>query len=527
MKSFAVSNLLHHTKGPLAGAVLLAAFAAPAQEPQTAVPDPQPEPPAAQPAAPESDPGANAVRIVRLSLVRGTVQMDRNTGRGYEPAFANIPVIAGARLRTLAGVAEIEFEDNSSLRLAPNSEIFFSQLNRSISGATQTTVSITRGLVYAGLSRTKGNSFSLVDGAAHIALAPGVHLRLDATQPQGELAVFDGSAEVSLGSAVLTVNKKQTIGLNVGTQVLAAVEKGTREGDWDSWDKQENDFHKQKASFAGVSGNALYGANDLSYYGAFVDMPGCGSLWRPYFVSAAWDPFANGIWTWYPTTGYSWVSPYPWGWLPFHSGSWTSCGAAGWGWRPGSSWYGLHNIDALRIAKHPLPHPVPRPPARNAATLVPVNMKPLSISGMTRPDRFEFRRDSAGLGVPRSGFGNLHGFAGHVDRHGSASSSDVVNTFAGPMQAQRAQAIGVQPRYPGMPSNAQTNAPMWHGGPVASGGHINGAPGAMTAMPHAGGGGMPSAPMNMGSIHSGLSAGPSPAPSAGASNAGGGGGAHH
>ena len=93
-----------------------------------------------------------------------------------------------------------------------------------------------------------------------------------------------------------------------------------------------------------------YGMNDLSYYGSFVS--GCGgggSMWRPYFASAAWDPYANGAWAYYQGAGYSWVSPYPWGWMPYHSGSWAFCQGTGWGWMPGNNWNGLNNMSMMPL----------------------------------------------------------------------------------------------------------------------------------------------------------------------------------
>src|ERR1017187_7746217 len=71
---------------------------------------------------------ASKVRIVRLSEVRGLVLMDRNIGRGLEAATANLPIVEGSRIQTGTGVAEIEFEDNSTLRLTPGSVVDFPQL---------------------------------------------------------------------------------------------------------------------------------------------------------------------------------------------------------------------------------------------------------------------------------------------------------------------------------------------------------------------------------------------------------------
>ena len=70
------------------------------------------------------------IRIVRLSEVKGEVQLDRNIGRDFEPAIANMPIVEDSRLQTATGVAEVEFEDNSTLRLAPDSLVEFPRLDR-------------------------------------------------------------------------------------------------------------------------------------------------------------------------------------------------------------------------------------------------------------------------------------------------------------------------------------------------------------------------------------------------------------
>ncbi len=68
-------------------------------------------------------------RIVRLSDVQGSVQIDKNTGLGFEDAFLNLPITQGTQLRTGdRGRAEMEFEDGSSMRLTPNTTVQFSKL---------------------------------------------------------------------------------------------------------------------------------------------------------------------------------------------------------------------------------------------------------------------------------------------------------------------------------------------------------------------------------------------------------------
>jgi len=70
-------------------------------------------------------------RIVRLSDVQGNVQIDKNTGLGFEEAFINLPITQGTQLKTGdRGRAEVEFEDGSSMRLTPNTTVQFNKLGR-------------------------------------------------------------------------------------------------------------------------------------------------------------------------------------------------------------------------------------------------------------------------------------------------------------------------------------------------------------------------------------------------------------
>ena len=77
----------------------------------------------------------NQVRIVRLSEVTAEVDVYRQTGNGYERAMLNLPILEGTELRTGKGFAEVEFEDNSLLHLAPNTIIEFPRVELSPSGS--------------------------------------------------------------------------------------------------------------------------------------------------------------------------------------------------------------------------------------------------------------------------------------------------------------------------------------------------------------------------------------------------------
>jgi hypothetical protein len=371
----------------------------------------------AQPAA--VSPG---IRIVRLSQVTGEVQLDRQTGNGFEGAFANLPIVQGGRLRTGEGVAEVEFEDNSSLRLTPHSLVEFPVLSANASGVHSSTIHVVEGSVYVSLTKNKDNNVNVTFGKETLALSPSSHIELALNGQQPRLDVLDGTVQaVNNTGTTTTVGKKKALLFDPANAGAPTLVSKNEKGPFADWDKRQVDYHNH---FAQTSSNYAgtpytYGLADMNYYGGFSSMGSCGMMWQPYLASANWSPFSNGAWAWYPGAGYSWVSPYPWGWTAFHSGSWNYCPGAGWGWRPSSAWNGLRNTAAVTLPgrvnglKPPIARPHPLSP-----TIVAVNEKPLVSSNLNQ-NSFVFRKDSAGLGVPRGTFGKLNQISSGVAHRGS------------------------------------------------------------------------------------------------------------
>ncbi|HEY6488114.1 MAG: DUF6600 domain-containing protein [Terracidiphilus sp.] len=398
-----------------------------------------------------ASPGNSKIRIVRLSEVRGAVQLDRSTGNGFEAAMANLPIVENNRLRTDQGVAEVEFEDNSTLRLAPNSVVEFLRLERNAQGATLSTVRLLRGTAYVSLVKAKNsNEFNLAFDKQSAVLPPGSHIRLDDDDAAARLAVFDGSAQVEGPGGSTKIERKQTVLFHLvdQSQPQPTVERQISAETYDSWDKDSTGYHARTAAMGALSSTPYaYGLNDMMYYGNFLNAGSCGTMWQPYFASASWDPYSNGAWAFYPGAGYSWVSPYPWGWTPYHYGSWSFCPGTGWGWRPGGTWNGLNNV-AMNGGGATGPvrfHPPATLPSKGQSTLVPVNMKPLVRSEVASPESFVFRRDSAGLGVPRDTLGKLNKLSQQAAERGFSTTHVYMSAPAQPMNAGRAMNASAGP----------------------------------------------------------------------------------
>lgn len=386
--------------------------------------------------SPESEHGVSKVRIVRLSQVKGTVQIARSSERSFEAAVANLPIVENNELRTGVGIAEVEFEDNSSMRLAPNTTVEFPVLARNASGTTGSSVHVINGTVYISLVKSQNkaaNEFQLIFADRKLELSPSTHIRLDIAGSEAKLAVLDGEVRADGNDGTVNIAKKRTATFNLFSEDGPTVAKDVEKGEFDAWDHTAASYHSV-AAMSAFSSPYAYGTSDMAYYGAFSNFGSCGSMWRPYFASAAWDPFANGSWAYYQGAGYSWVSPYPWAWTPYHSGAWSYCPDAGWGWMPSGGWYGVNNTTAL-IAKNTggssggnFPRlPPPHQPLPHQPTVVAVSTKALIWSNVASPTAFQFRRDSAGLGVPRGTLGHLDKLSRETVNHGVATTQVYVN----------------------------------------------------------------------------------------------------
>lgn len=427
--------MTHSLKSSLVSAAFLAtALCTAPLLAQQAVPveSPTSPSPADADAAPQPDQAAPGVRIVRLSQVNGEVQLDRQTGHGFESAFANLPIIQGGRLRTGDGVAEVEFEDNSSLRLTPNSLVEFPVLSLGSDGTRASTIHVVQGAIYVSLTKGKQSNVNVTFGRETLALGPSAHIALTVTGKQPRLDVLDGTVQAVNGATTTTVGRKKALLFDPTSTSAPTLLSKNEKGPYDDWDKHAVDYHQRLAPTNGnyAATPYAYGLADMNYYGGFNSVGGCGMMWQPYLASANWSPYDNGIWAWYPNAGYSWVSPYPWGWTAFHSGSWNYCPGAGWGWQPGNQWNGLRNTQLVKLPNGPGRLRPPARPIPLGPTIVSVNEKPLVASRLNEKDSFVFRKDSAGLGVPRGTFGKLNHISSSVVQHGSVERTAYVSSIA-------------------------------------------------------------------------------------------------
>jgi hypothetical protein len=354
-------------------------------------------------------------RIVRLSDVQGNVKIDKNNGLGFESAFLNLPVTQGTELKTLSnGRAEIEFEDGSTVRLAPNSMVQFSTLGAEDTGKRISTINLVFGMAY--VNWLGKDDFSLSFAQEKISLDRAAHFRVDTSMEIANLSVFKGDVSVAGPAGNVTVAKKKTATFNVADNDKYTLANNIKDDALDNWDKESIDYHQEYAKNNQSSSPYAYGLSDLNYYGDYSMIPGYGLMWQPFFSGVGWDPFMDGAWGFYPGMGYMFASPYQWGWLPYRYGNWMFIPGYGWMWQPG----GWNNVLAA--------------PRYTATTLATVHA-PVAPTGMTKtvvvgkggptggmvPYQTILRAGTAGAGIQRGSLENLKSLNHQVTKTGFAA----------------------------------------------------------------------------------------------------------
>lgn len=357
-------------------ALLVAALALPAMAQD--VPPAPPAPPS--PSSPSSPDGAQQnpyQRTVRLSYVDGQVEIYEGDQLAFASAMTNMPLVQGMRIVTGPdGRAEIQFEDGSVVRAAPNSSVELTQLTRNDDGSTVNVIDALSGLSYYELNAQQ-NEYTVGLGPDTIVPEQGSTVfRLDLDHPGPILADMSGNLQIFNGQTlVVATSANQSAAFNANDPTLYNLSEGVVANSWDQWNSDRDQQLAQLAQQAspnvgdqGVAATDNSAWNELDSYGNWYDVPGYGQGWAPSGVDANWDPYGDGAWGYYPSMGYTWISAYPWGWWPYHCGAWSWFSGNGWLWFPGNCGWGAYGGGWAPIGTvwgrppgYHLPPPPPRP----------------------------------------------------------------------------------------------------------------------------------------------------------------------
>ncbi len=369
------------------------------------------------------------VRIVRLSYESGHVQMDRSTGQGLERAMLNSPVIEGSRVVTGAdGLAEVEFENNSSVRLGEASEAKFRQLLINDAGDKVNEVELVSGTLYFDTRSSKNDIYRVIAADQTFVISRNSQVRFQTSGNQVQAAVLNGGAQLESGAQPTNIKKNDTLTVDSANPQGFVIAKSVEKLPLDRWNS-ERAAYQTAYSYSndpyGSKSLSAFGYQDLAYYGGFMSVSGYGTVWQPYGASSwmGWDPYSTGAWAFTPGLGYVWASAYPWGWLPYHYGAWAFQPTIGWFWYPGSSFNGggvVNNwqgnapiVNAPVGYKPPTPPTVPTTGPRPAVLVGRVGRAPAYLpGGVVPPDFRSVITDHSSLAGTKGPAGNTNATSG-------------------------------------------------------------------------------------------------------------------
>ena len=299
--------------------------------------------------------GGQPARAVRLSYVDGTVSLSQGGQVIASQAAANTPLLEGMQLATADdGRAEIQFEDGSVARIAPNSTLTLKVL-RGQGASGDAALELNRGLGYFDLQGTDQiGQIRVLFGDSVATVSGFTVMRVTMDTPPGSVAVFSGNAHLEGdGGLSLDLHGGESVALDANSPGNYNLADNIKPDSWDTWNSDRDqalnaESSSQTGAEAELDGgdNSNPAWNDLDANGDWYNVPGQGYVWSPYDAAGAgFDPYGQGNWMWMPGFGYTWVSGYSWGYLPFSCGAWNFYGGFGWGWAPGfggcTPWWGL------------------------------------------------------------------------------------------------------------------------------------------------------------------------------------------
>jgi hypothetical protein len=303
-----------------AAAVWVGAPNAGAQSPEA----PPPETIAVNPETIAADPPAH------VSVVDGAAVLERDGQPDAAPA--NMPLLAGDRLKTQGGRVEILFADGSTLHLDANTTLDFQsdELVRLLDGRIRLSIPGPDREVSYRVDASAASALINQPGEYRLALLHG------AREGEIELAVIRGAAEL--------VNEDGRTPLRAGERAYARASAAPsaayvfNSAAWDSFDRWSEARRDERL---GVSAQYLpeevrpY-APSLDRYGSWRHEPAYGYVWYPR-VAVDWRPYYHGRWVTMRPYGWTWVGADAWSWPTHHYGRW-GISAGVWFWIPGRHW---------------------------------------------------------------------------------------------------------------------------------------------------------------------------------------------
>jgi hypothetical protein len=292
--------------------------------------------PLALPLTARADDDAAAVAstgVARLSLIEGTVAIQRGDSNTTVDAVVNAPVLAADYVTTgPQSRAEVQFDGTTVVRLAENVQVRLSHID-----AGNRQLQLAAGTIDLRLLRgTDGSSAIDTPSISIVPRATGSYRVTVDDQGNTFVTVRSGHADIQTPQGTHDLDPGTTLvaqgpasNPQISTRDAVAVDS------FDTFNQTRDRDEIAALTNDPYVNNAIDGVADLGAYGQWTDDGSYGQVWIPANVAPGWAPYRNGNWVWEDSYGWTWVAAEPWGWAPYHYGRWYfSTAYHRWAWYP-------------------------------------------------------------------------------------------------------------------------------------------------------------------------------------------------
>jgi len=272
------------------------------------------------------------VGVARVSLISGSVAVQRGDATSPSAAVINAPVLAGDYLTTGDDSrAEVEIDGGTVVRLGDGVQMRFTHLENDARA-----IQLAAGTIELRLLRGTDGSSNIDTPSISVRPRAGGSYRVSVT-PDGQtlVTVRSGDAEIIAPQGAQSLTPGTTLVAEGPASAPSIVSQAEIAADGFDQFNAERD-----ASFQQALGSDRYvdpditGVADLAANGNWVADPSYGEVWTPTNVPPDWAPYRDGSWVWEANFGWTWVGTEAWGWAPYHYGAWYHSAAYGWAWYP-------------------------------------------------------------------------------------------------------------------------------------------------------------------------------------------------
>jgi hypothetical protein len=279
-------------------------------------------------------------RVLRVSLLKGEVTLQRAGSDEWEQAQLNAPLVEGDTLATGRDARlEIQADARNFIRVGENSVVRVVTLRDE-----GIALSLSEGTATVRLSQfDRDKEYFEVDAPKTTVAAerPGQY-RVDVDSGGVRVTVRDdGRARIYSETSGFELRNNRTARLNYGDEESDWDLSAAASFDaWDDWTAERESYLASRLRYEGREryyDQEVYGAEELDSYGDWEYTNDYGYVWRPSTTVVNnyydWAPYRYGRWDWCPPYGWTWIAEEPWGWAPYHYGRWVFYNN-NWCWAP-------------------------------------------------------------------------------------------------------------------------------------------------------------------------------------------------